>query len=186
VRRERRRAKAAPFPRPRGPSPQGCTWDEQKGGWWKADGTEWQRKRVAEPGAPKGPTKWTIAFEEECAAREAREKAVRFDSSTVYCAKHLYTLDNEMCSTCANRGWRDVRCARHLEPHANCNLRVPGASSTRTGLSRARTTSMAPSVVSTVSRGENRTYGVDGALPSWRNPTRHPTSPCGTMAAGDC
>jgi hypothetical protein len=112
VRRERRRAKAAPYPRPRGPSPQGCTWDEQKGGWWKADGTEWQRKRIPEPEAPKGPTKWTIAFEEECAAREAREKAVRFDSSTVYCAKHLYTLDNEMCSTCAKRGWRDVRCAR--------------------------------------------------------------------------
>ena len=109
MRRERRRAKAAPYPRPRGPSPQGCTWDEQKGGWWKADGTEWQRKRIPEPGALKGPTKWTIAFEEECAAREAREKAVRFDSSTVYCAKHLYTLDNEMCSTCAKRGWRDVR-----------------------------------------------------------------------------
>ena len=113
VRRERRRAKAGPNPRPRGPSPQGCTWDEQNGGWWNADGTEWQRKRVPEPGAPKGPTKWTIAFEEECAAREAREKAVRFDSSTVYCAKHLHTLDNEMCSTCAKRGWRDVRCARH-------------------------------------------------------------------------
>ena len=113
MRRERRRAKAGPNPRPRGPSPQGCTWDKQKGGWWKADGTEWQRKRVPEPGAPKGPTKWTIAFEEECAAREAREKAVRFDSCTVYCAKHLYTLDNEMCSTCAKRGWRDVRCARN-------------------------------------------------------------------------
>ena len=93
--------------------PHAGTWDEQKGGWWKADGTEWQRKRIPEPGPPKGPTKWTIAFEEECAAREAREKAVRFDSSTVYCAKHLYTLDNEMCSTCAKRGWRDVRCARH-------------------------------------------------------------------------
>ena len=166
VRRERRRAKAAPFPRPRGPSPQGCTWDEQKGGWWKADGTEWQRKRVPEPGAPKGPTKWTIAFEEECAAREAREKAVRFDSSTVYCAKHLYTLDNEMCSTCANGVTSGISPAD--EPHANRNLRVPGASSTRTGLSRARTTSMAPSVVSTVSRGENRTASMQstGAWPS--------------------
>ena len=80
-----------------------------EGGWNRE---EWQRKRIPEPEAPKGPTKWTIAFEEECAAREAREKAVRFDSSTVYCAKHLYTLDNEMCSTCAKRGWRDVRCAR--------------------------------------------------------------------------
>ena len=46
--------------------------------------------------------------------REAREKAVRFDSSTVYCAKHLYTLDNEMCSTCAKRGWRDVRAPADL------------------------------------------------------------------------
>ena len=54
------------------------------------------------------------------------------------------------------------------EPHANRNSRVPGASSTRTGLSRARSTSMAPSVVSTVSRGENRTASMQstGAWPS--------------------
>ena len=54
------------------------------------------------------------------------------------------------------------------EPHANPNSCVPGASSTRTGLSRARTTSMAPSVVSTVSRGENRTASMlsTGAWPS--------------------
>ena len=54
------------------------------------------------------------------------------------------------------------------EPHANPNSCVPGASSTRTGLSRARTTSMAPSVVSTVSRGENRTASMQstGAWPS--------------------
>ena len=40
-------------------------------------------------------------------------KAVRFDSCTVYCAKHLYTLDNGMCGTCAGRGCRDTRCAPH-------------------------------------------------------------------------
>ena len=39
----------------------------------------------------------------------AREGGALRHSSTVYCAKHLYTLDNEMCSTCAKRGWRDVR-----------------------------------------------------------------------------
>ena len=112
VRRERRRAKAAPFPRPRGRSPPGCTWDEQQGGWWKADGSEWQRPKtkVPEPKVPKGPTKWTIAFEAELVARRAREEAVRFDGCTVYCAKHLYTLENEMCSTCAKKGWRDTRC----------------------------------------------------------------------------
>ena len=110
VRRERRRAKAAPFPRPRGRSPPGCTWDEQQGGWWKADGSEWQRSKVPEPKVPEGPTKWTSAFEAELAARRAREEAVRFDGCTVYCAKHLYTLENEMCSTCAKKGWRDIRC----------------------------------------------------------------------------
>ena len=44
VRRERRRAKAAPFPRPRGRSPPSCTWDEQQGGWWRADGSHGLRK----------------------------------------------------------------------------------------------------------------------------------------------
>ena len=48
--------------------------------------------------------------EAELAARRAREEAVRFDGCTVYCAKHLYTLENEMCSTCAKKGWRDTRC----------------------------------------------------------------------------
>ena len=116
VRRERRRATAAPFPRPRGRSPPGCTWDEQQGGWWKADGSEWQRPKtkVPEPKVPKGPTKWTIAFEAELAARRAREEAVRFDGCTVYCAKHLYPLINgEKCSACADLGWRDTRHAPH-------------------------------------------------------------------------
>ena len=98
----------------------------------------------------------------------AREGGALRQLYAVYCAKHLYTLDNEMCSTCAKRGWRDVRCARHPartdEPHANRNSRVPGASSTRTGLSRARSTSMAPSVVSTVSRGEYSEYAEHGGL----------------------
>ena len=95
VRRERRRAKAAPFPRPRGGSPSGCTWDEQQGGWWRADGSAWG----AAKDIPKGPRRRKdeggrreTAFEEELAARRAREEAVRFDGCTVYCAKHLYTL----------------------------------------------------------------------------------------------
>ena len=104
VRRERRREKAAPYPRPRGPSPQGCTWDEQKGGWWKADGTEWQRKRIPEPGAPKGPAKWTIAFEEECAARKAREKAVRFDTALRCIAPSTSTRSKTRCAAPVPRG----------------------------------------------------------------------------------
>ena len=172
MRRERRRAKAAPYPRPRGPSPQGCTWDEQKGGWWKADGTEWQRKRIPEPGAPKGPAKWTIAFEEECAARKAREKAVRFDTALRCIAPSTSTRSITRCAAPVPRGAGVTSGAHDIppadEPHANRNSRVPGASSTRTGLSRARSTSMAPSVVSTVSRGENRTASMQstGAWPS--------------------
>ena len=72
----------------------------------------WQRlkAKVPEPKVPKSPTKWTIAFEAELAARRVREEAVRFDGCTVYCAKHRYTLENEMCSTCAKKVWRDTRC----------------------------------------------------------------------------
>lgn len=56
VRREERappRAKAAPCPRPRGRSPPGCTWDEQQGGWWKANGSEWQSPDFPKPKDPK-------------------------------------------------------------------------------------------------------------------------------------
>jgi hypothetical protein len=56
VRREERappRAKAAPCPRPRGRSPPGCTWDEQQGGWWKANGSEWQSPNFPKPKDPK-------------------------------------------------------------------------------------------------------------------------------------
>ena len=31
-----------------------------------------------------------------------------------------------------------------------------------------------------------RMHGIYGRLPSWRNPAKHPTSPHGSMAAGDC
>ena len=134
MRRERRRAKAAPYPRPRGPSPQGCTWDEQKGGWWKADGTEWQRKRIPEPGDPKGPTKWTIAFEEECAAREAREKAVRFDSSTRSIAPSTSTRSITRCAAPVPRGAGVTSGAHDIPPAQTsptlivtraCQVRLP-------------------------------------------------------------
>ena len=36
---------AAPFPRPRGRGPPGCTWDVLKGGWFRADGSAWQKVR---------------------------------------------------------------------------------------------------------------------------------------------
>ena len=39
-------AVAAPtFPRPRGRAPPGCTWDVQRGGWWRADGSAWKQVR---------------------------------------------------------------------------------------------------------------------------------------------
>ena len=31
-----------------------------------------------------------------------------------------------------------------------------------------------------------RMHDMYGGLPSWRNPAKHPTSPHGSMAAGDC
>ena len=36
---------AAPFPRPRGRGPPDCTWDVLKGGWFRADGSAWQKVR---------------------------------------------------------------------------------------------------------------------------------------------
>ena len=39
-------AVAAPtFPQPRGRAPPGCTWDVQRGGWWRADGSAWKKVR---------------------------------------------------------------------------------------------------------------------------------------------
>ena len=73
-------------------------------GWWKADGTEWQRKRIPEPGAPKGPAKWTIAFEEECAARKARKKAVRFDTALRCIAPSTSTRSITRCAAPVPRG----------------------------------------------------------------------------------
>lgn len=38
-------ATAPTFPRPRGRAPPGCTWDVQRGGWWRADGSAWKQVR---------------------------------------------------------------------------------------------------------------------------------------------
>ena len=40
-----RDAADAPFPRPRGRGPPGCSWDVLKGGWFRADGSAWQKVR---------------------------------------------------------------------------------------------------------------------------------------------
>ena len=68
---ERRRANAPPFPRPRGRGPPGCRWDEQVGGWWRADGSRWQFERN-EKRKREGKAKMA-AWQEE----KARRKAVR-------------------------------------------------------------------------------------------------------------
>ena len=148
------------------------SWDEQKGGWWKADGTEWQRKRIPEPGPPKGPTKWTIAFEGKSAQQGKRARRRCASTALRSIAPSTSTRSITRCAAPVPRGAGVASGAHDIppadEPHANRNSRVPGASSTRTGLSRARSTSMAPSVVSTVSRGENRTASMQstGAWPS--------------------
>ena len=42
------RAEAAdPFPRPRGRGPPDCAWDVLKGGWFRADGSAWQKVRIS-------------------------------------------------------------------------------------------------------------------------------------------
>ena len=68
---ERRRANAPPFPRPRGRGPPGCRWDEQVGGWWRADGSRWQFERNVKR-KREGKAKMA-AWQEE----KARRKAVR-------------------------------------------------------------------------------------------------------------
>ena len=77
-------AVAAPtFPRPRGRAPPGCTWDVQRGGWWRADGSAWKQvrneKRLQAREArrvEKAPEKAAEqAHRERFAARWAEEKA---------------------------------------------------------------------------------------------------------------
>ena len=119
VRRQRRRAHAAPFSRPRGGRPLGCTWDAQQGGWWRLDGSEWKKadeqKLKAERKQQLRDDEFDKKIEERAAPGEAwleRRDAVCTD--TVYCAKHLYPLVNgEKCSACADLGWRDTRHAPH-------------------------------------------------------------------------
>ena len=43
--RERRKAKRAQHPRPRGRAPHGCTWDLQHGGWVDDEGYLWEEVR---------------------------------------------------------------------------------------------------------------------------------------------
>ena len=107
VRKERRRAKAAPLFH----GSVGAARRAARGTSSRAAGG---RRPEASGSAPKPKvpepevTKQTFSFE-ELVARRAREEAVRFDGCTVYCAKHLYTINDEMCSTCAKKGWRDTR-----------------------------------------------------------------------------
>ena len=134
VRRERRRAQAAPFSRPRGGRPLGCTWDAQQGGWWRSDGSEWKKadeqKLKAERKQQLRDDEFDKKIEERAAPGEAwleRRDAVCTD--TVYCAKHLYPLINgEKCSACADLGWRDTRHAPHpsMNPltHVHISTRV--------------------------------------------------------------
>ena len=71
-RAERKRAKAPPFPRPRGRGPPGCRWDVQVGGWWRADGTSWVKVRN-EKRKLDGEAKMA-AWKEELARRKAARK----------------------------------------------------------------------------------------------------------------
>ena len=101
------------------------------------------------------------AREAAVAARDARARLVRFDGTTVYCAKHLIELDvvgrddesaacsHAMCGACVELGWRDVRRAPQPIPNpelfAHASLKLTstraraGASSSETGASSART-----------------------------------------------
>ena len=71
-RAERKRAKAPPFPRPRGRGPPGCRWDVQVGGWWRAYGTSWVKVRN-EKRKLDGEAKMA-AWKEELARRKAARK----------------------------------------------------------------------------------------------------------------
>ena len=146
---------AAPFPRPRGRGPPGCTWDVLQGGWFRADGSAWKKVRnvkrelaKAARRPAKDAARWARLDEMACkaekrlqlqreaceareaavAARDARARLVRFDGTTVYCAKHLIELDvvgrddesaacsHAMCGACVELGWRDVRRAPQPTP----------------------------------------------------------------------
>ena len=138
---------SAPWPQPAGLHMGRAERWLVEGGWNRVAA---EGKRIPEPGALKGPTKWTIAFEEECAARGKRARRRCASTALRSIAPSTSTRSITRCAAPVPRGAGVTSGAHDIppadEPHAHRNSRVPGASSTRTGLSRARSTSMAPSV----------------------------------------
>ena len=146
-RAERKRAKAPPFPRPRGRGPPGCRWDVQVGGWWRADGTSWVKVRN-EKRKLDGEAKMA-AWKEELARRKvAREEAgkenryflernteliykrlkqqaelddridaVKHDERTIYC-QHFCKVG--MMEEEGEPWWESL--ARTTEPSSSCRL----------------------------------------------------------------
>ena len=121
---------SAPWPQPAGLHMGRAERWLVEGGWNRVAA----RKRIPEPGDPKGPTKWTIAFEEECAAREAREKAVRFDSSTRSIAPSTSTRSITRCAAPVPRGAGVTSGAHDIPPAQTsptlivtraCQVRLP-------------------------------------------------------------
>ena len=114
MRRERRRAKAAKHPillvGPVAPARRAAHGTSRK----VAGGRRMEPSGSGSASLSLGPLRARPSVD-DCfrggvrSKESAREGGALRHSSTVYCAKHLYTLDNEMCSTCAKWGWRDVR-----------------------------------------------------------------------------
>ena len=51
---------AAPFPRPRGRGPPGCTWDVLKGAWFRAHGSAWQKVRNEKRELARAARRWGV------------------------------------------------------------------------------------------------------------------------------
>ena len=118
VRRERRRAKAAPFPRPRGRSPPSCTWDEQQGGWWRADGSQWRPAKDYRPShrrrldISKGPSK---ARQESLQRRRLPGAQLMLAARNCVARRHLALL-GPRCGKIVKVDARRAACPNHMPP----------------------------------------------------------------------
>ena len=115
---------AAPFRRPRGRGPPGCTWDVLKGGWFRADGSAWQRVRNEKRDLARAARR-LAKKEERWAERRARSEQANRNKAIK--AEERLQLKEEACKAReAAVAARDARarlvrfdgetvyCAKHL------------------------------------------------------------------------
>ena len=115
-----RDAADAPFPRPRGRGPPGCTWDVGRGGWFRADGSAWHKVRNEKRALDRAARRLAMK-EERLAERRARleqatkDKAIRAEKRLqLKEAREAAVAAWEARARLVRFDGETVYCAKHL------------------------------------------------------------------------